>query len=139
VVIVRKSNYITLIYDITIISCFIAFTLNGCGAKKAVEIVYEDSYFSDFYVEDEKVYIECALSVNNATGAEQAVEFVADCSDDVKGGLLKYAELHSYSADHETVKFHIPTGETRIEVIFIGEFAGNAQKQNRLLPNITVV
>jgi hypothetical protein len=128
-----------LISGIILISCVIVFIFCGCRAKKTVEIVYADSYFSEFHVADEKVYIVCSLFINNLTRNEQTIEFIADCSDDVEGGLLKYAELHGYDEDYETVKFYFPTGQTRIEVTFIGEFAGNAQKQNRLLPDITIV
>lgn len=101
-----------------------------------IHINYEKSFFSDFDVEEDKVYIECVLCIENNTGKQHKVKFIAESEEDKENGLIKDSKLNGYNEDLETSLFDIEPGENRITVIFVGNYGGVKQKVNRLLPKI---
>lgn len=46
--------------------------------------------------------------------------------------------LTGYASDLETTEFNLENGDNRIEVVFIGDYAGKSQKYDRLLPQIKI-
>ena len=117
----------------------VVMLFSGCTQKNTVEIVKKESFYSDFTVEGNKVYIKCELAVDNSTGQEATVEFYADFPDDVNIGLLTSARLMGYQENGGTSEFSLAEGKQRVVVVFIGDFAGTNQKHDRNLPNITLV
>ena len=113
--------------------------LSGCRNENIIEIVKRESFYLNFTVEGNKVYIECELSVNNVAGKEVEVEFYAYFPDDVNSGLLKNERLKGYQKDKKTSKFFIPEGNKSIVIVFVGDFAGINKKHDRALPKITIV
>ena len=111
--------------------------LAGC-AGKTVTVDRQDSYYSDFEVQDDKVLLVCFLAVDNPTDKETDVAFTASFEEDAAGGLLKEAVLDAYTPDLSSKTFRLQPGRNALTVVFVGDFAGNAVKQNRLLPNVTV-
>ena len=104
---------------------------NFCACENSdISIVEDESFYSDFYVEDNVVYINCTLTVN--AQKDQTISFVADFKDEKKDGLLKEISL-------ETLPFNIKKGKQSIDVTFVGNFGGNNKKANRELPNINIV
>ena len=108
----------------------------GCSPKNKIEIVKKGSFYSDFVVKGEKVYIKCELEVNNSTDDNAIVEFYASLPEEVKLGLLKNDEMKGYQENSEISEFSLPEGKSRIVVVFIGDFAGTNKKHDRNLPNI---
>ncbi len=100
--------------------------------------IKEESYFSDFKIEEGKVYFNCVLVVDNLTGKEKNVILKASFEDDVKNGLLKETLLDGYATDGSTKDFELQKGENRFDVVFIGEHAGGTQKNDRTLPDIKI-
>lgn len=120
----------------------IIMLFSSCSAEKtenAILIIKDQSFFSDFHTKSDKVYIDCELTVNNATEKQQIVQFVADMTDDVKIGLLKNAKVTAYAEDYYTSKFTLVKGLQRIRVTFIGDYAGVKQKSSRNLPKIEII
>lgn len=101
-----------------------------------IHINYEKSFFSDFHVEEAKVYIECVLCIENNTAKQHKVKFIAESEEDKENGLIMDSKLNGYNEDLETSLFDIESGENRITVIFVGNYGGVEQKVNRLLPRI---
>ena len=130
---VKKQGY----FSITLILVGIML-IGGCSPKNAIEIVINESFYSSFIVEGEKVYIECELMIKNSTGEDAIVEFYADFPDDVDLGLLEKSRLKGYQENREVSEFSLLEGETRIRVVFIGDFAGTNLKHDRNMPNITI-
>lgn len=104
--------------------------LKSCVPKEDISLVPEESFYSGYYVENDKVYINCTLTVNSERN--QNVRFEGDFEDDVKTGLLTETTL-------KTTPFDIKKGKQRIDVTFVGEFGGTNKKANRHLPDITVI
>lgn len=101
-----------------------------------IHINYEKSLYSDFHVEEDKVYIECVLCIENDTGKHHKVKFMAESEEDKENGLIKDSKLNGYNEDRETSLFDIEPRENMITVIFVGNYGGVEQKFNRLLPKI---
>ena len=125
--------------------CVVCMMLNLFSCRqvnKTQENIYikqEQSFYSDFKVDDGKVYVYCTLLINNTTGNEMNISLVAFLDDDVKNGLLKESKLDGYSLDLKANTFQLQKGENQLDVVFVGEHAGGYKKHDRALPNIEIV
>lgn len=107
--------------------------------ENKVRIIGNESFFSEYSVDGNNVYIKCEITVINRTSEVIKVGFFADFLEDVQLGLLKDTKLKGYKEDKRTEEFYLQKGQNRIVVVFIGEFAGTNQKANRNLPLIEIV
>lgn len=97
------------------------------------------SYFSDFEVVDDNVYIYCTIVLTNTTSKERSFRLEVFFEDDVKGHLLLESELYAYGEEKETT-FSLHANETReFNICFAGKFGGRKIKKNRLLPKIEII
>ena len=116
----------------------VVLSLFSCQAKE-IELNEEKSYFSDFKIENDKVYIYCTLFIENKSDAEKVISLNASFEKDVENGLLKEALISGCSLDESTQKFQLQKGENQLDVVFIGEYAGADKKHDRLLPEIEII
>ena len=112
--------------------------LGGCIAHLQLSktfIINDESYFSDFYVKDDKVYIECEMSINSPRNCDIQLQgsFMRD-----EGKLLKNATVFAYDKETGSDRFKLVRGTNRFRVVFIGDYGGTPQKFDRLLPDITI-
>ena len=128
---------ISIIIALLVMSSNLLFSL-GLKEKenKILEIIEEKSFFNDFKVIDEKVLIECKITIKNNSDKNLSFKINAVFEDDVNLGLLKYKTLEGYKNDLINNIFTISANEIieYCQIIFIGESAGNYQKANRNLP-----
>lgn len=118
---------------------FLVVLLGGCIAYLQLSkmfIINEESFFSDFYVKDDKVYLECEMSINSPRDCDIQLQgtFVRD-----EGKLLKNATVFAYDIENGSNSFHIVCGTNRFRVVFIGDYGGTPQKFDRLLPEIKLI
>jgi hypothetical protein len=123
---------------IYLILFFSFFVILPCYSKgnNDLELIKKESYFNDFKIIDDKVYIECKITIKNNTGKNIKYKINAIFNDDVRIGLLKNEILEGYNEDLENNIFNISANETikYQKIIFIGDFAGNYIKHDRALP-----
>ena len=130
---------------------FLLLACVGCSAnneKHALCCHKDDSYFSEFAVENGKTYIKCVLALENTGKEDVTVKLSAGLPRDV-GKLVKEQALDGYilsvdlpTADAEWVGdaveeeqiLNLSPGTHTVEVVFVGTFAGVNQKHDRLLP-----
>ena len=100
---------------ISLISCTVLlFSLSSCSVEKTPILDNSDqSYFVDFYTDDDYVYIECVLNIYNPNNTESEVKISAIDNEDVEIGLLKTSNL--IAVDKETSKetFRLKSGENK--------------------------
>ena len=122
---------------IVFVLSFIVLCLCSCQKRK-ISIDGKESFYSSFKIENNKVYIYCDVLIKNPNkdGAKISLSGIFD--NDAKNGLLKESLLTGYASDFETTEFNLKNGDNRIKVVFIGEYAGNNQKYDRLLPEIKI-
>ena len=99
-----------------------------------------ESHFSDFRIENGKVYFDCVLVIENNTTAELSFSIFGDFSEDAEAGLVTPTTLDGcHQEDYSNKIFTVNPSDTAIyKVCFIGDWAGKTeQKQNRLLPDIS--
>ena len=113
-------------------------SLFSCQVKE-IKLNEEKSYFSDFKIENDKVYIYCTLFIENKSDAEKVISLNASFEKDVENGLLKEALISGCSLDESTQKFQLQKGENQLDVVFVGEYAGADKKHDRLLPEIEII
>lgn len=126
---------------ISLISCTVLlFSLSSCSAEKTPILDNSDqSYFVDFYTDDEYVYIECVLNIYNPNNTESEVKISAIDNEDVEIGLLKDADLTAIEKDSGKDIFRLKSGENKITVLFKGEYAGIYQITSRELPRFIYI
>ncbi|MBE7059630.1 MAG: hypothetical protein E7389_02265 [Ruminococcaceae bacterium] len=106
--------------------------------KKEISVDYKESFYNSFKIENNKVYIYCSVLIKNPNKDVAKIELSGVFKNDVKNGLLKESLLSGYASDCETTEFNLKNGDNRIEVVFIGNYAGKNQKYDRLLPDINI-
>ncbi len=126
---------------ISLISCTVLlFSLSSCSVEKTPILDNSDqSYFVDFYTDDEYVYIECVLNIYNPNNTESEVKISAIDNEDVEIGLLKDADLTAIEKDSGKDIFRLKSGENKITVLFKGEYAGIYQITSRELPRFIYI
>ena len=122
--------------SILFVLCMV-LSLFSCQAK-VIELNEEKSFFSDFKIENNKVYIYCTLFIENKSDTEKVISLKASFEKDVETGLLKEALVSGYSLDESTQEFQLKKGENQLDVVFVGEYAGVDKKNDRLLPDIEI-
>ena len=122
-----------------VLLCIVCMMLSlfSCQVKD-IKLNEEKSFFSDFKIENNKVYIYCTLFIENKSDTEKVISLKASFEKDVEIGLLKEALVSGYSLDESTQEFQLKKGENQLAVVFVGEYAGVDKKNDRLLPDIEI-
>ena len=128
-------------YIISLCLLVLFSTLSSCfyNSKDIIRLVSDDSYFSDFEVIDDLVYIKCYLTIENRGKADLSFTISADFNVDV-GQLLSEKTIYAMDNQGERQIFFLSaeTTEKWILCTFIGAYGGTSQKADRNLPsNIT--
>lgn len=99
------------------------------------EINHDKSFFIDFRVEDEKVYIECDLTIESKMDYDVYIEGHLPLYE---GKLLKERSICAYDKETGSDRFKLVHGTNKFTVVFVGDYGGTHQKINNLLPDITI-
>lgn len=127
-------------YISLIISAVLLFSLSSCSVEKTPILDNSDnSYFVDFYTDDDYVYIECVLNIYNPNNTESEVKISAIDNEDVEIGLLKSKNLVAIDKESEKDVFRLKSGENTITVLFRGEYAGIYQITSREIPRFIYI
>lgn len=132
----RKYIYI-LIFILIGVSMFMLFT--SCKTTDKVYVNKKMSYFSDFEVENDKVFIKCYITLINKFDVEKTVTLSTKLPEDVTTGLLKTEEVKALNEDGSEIDFVIPPKTSKsFYVIFVGEYAGTNKKHDKNLSEINI-
>lgn len=127
-------------YISLIICAVLLFSLSSCSVEKTPILDNSDnSYFVDFYTDDDYVYIECVLNIYNPNNTESEVKISAIDNEDVEIGLLKSKNLVAIDKESEKDIFRLKSGENTITVLFRGEYAGIYQITSREIPRFIYI
>lgn len=127
-------------YISLIICAVLLFSLSSCSVEKTPILDNSDnSYFVDFYTDDDYVYIECVLNIYNPNNTESEVKISAIDNEDVEIGLLKSKNLVAIDKESEKDVFRLKSGENTITVLFRGEYAGIYQITSREIPRFIYI
>ncbi len=127
-------------YISLIICTVLLFSLSSCSVEKTPILDNSDnSYFVDFYTDDDYVYIECVLNIYNPNNTESEVKISAIDNEDVEIGLLKSKNLVAIDKESEKDVFRLKSGENTITVLFRGEYAGIYQITSREIPRFIYI
>lgn len=122
------------------ICIFLIFSLSSCSVEKTPILDNSgNSYFVDFYTDDEYVYIECVLNIYNPNNTESEVKISAIDNEDVEIGLLKDADLTAVEKDSGKDVFRLKSGENTVTVLFRGDYAGIYQITERAIPRFIYI
>lgn len=100
-----------------------------------IYIVYENSFFSNYEIVDNKVNTYCELYIYNEFNCDKVVELIANDIDNKEFGLLKESKMKGYLRGTNISKISLKRGKNIVSVDFIGDLGNNSQRMNRLLPN----
>ena len=117
----------------------ILMLLASCNRADQIYIDKNQSYFSDYEVENDKVFIKCHITLENTFKDEKTVTLSAKFPEDVTYGLLKSEKIKAMNEDGSEMKFVLsPHASNSFDVVFVGEYSGTNQKDNRNLPEINI-
>ena len=134
----KKNKLFSKIIFFVIVCCGI-FSMNAYSCKSNdVKIDYDKSFFNNFKVIEDKVYINCYIVIFNNSSEEKIIKIKGDFSEDAKNGLVKESELCGYTIENVSESIKLKPGENKLNIVFIGVFGGNYKKNNRLLPQMTI-
>lgn len=113
---------------------------NSDSEKPDIVINDKESFFSDFEVEDGKVMIKCYYVIYNNTDTTYYIQLRGNFEDDQKLGLLKEPQLYArINIEDDDTYLEISPGENKLDVVYVGTFAGTERKTNRLLPDTDII
>lgn len=129
------------IYIILIVLCFFCiFTyFFFCWENEKIYLVENKSFFMDYEVVNDEVYTYCELTIYNGFRDNQEVEIIAYDNDNIELGLIQPSNLIGYDKNTNNNIFILKKGENLVSVKFVGKFAGNYKRANRLLPNRVLI
>ena len=137
----KKVLYICSIIILTIVILFVVKNEKKDKVISKLELVSEQGGgIEDFYIEDEKVYIMGGVTIRNNTEDEVSYSLIANSESDFKSGLIKSAILNGFDENLSTNIFSIEGYKVQtIKIIFVGDYAGYPKKNDRLMPEITII
>lgn len=110
------------------------------NSRGTIKIIEKESYYSNFHVENDKVYIECVVTIKNSDKYKKTINLSARFDEDVNIGLLKQAKIYALSSSNMKEKFEIKqNSKDTFDVVFVGDFDGTMKKHDRTLPDIDIV
>ena len=137
----KRGNTMKKLIILVLLLCL---TLVACGKtepnKDEVYVDKEGSFFSNFVVSDEKVYISCFVCIENNSNREKEILLIGTFADDYEHKLLKEKRLVATNlAEPNEIKLLVPPGGKYFDVVFCGNHGGNMLKQDRLLPQLEII
>lgn len=136
----KKIVFIVLAVVTVICASVIGFLTLGNSQKGSVEIVEDNSYFSDFVVQDGETKINCVITFKNTSDKDITFLVKAHFTDDFESGLVSDEYVIGICEDTGEEFITIKAGET-IEykgVAFCSKNNGSEIKSDRLLPDLTI-
>lgn len=146
--VVRLKGYIMIV---VFILCVILLGLFSKKNKEAIIIDKEHSYFHDFKIYNDKVYMYCTITLENITDNNLSFSIFAESYKDKVNGLITNERMKGYKweIDEKTrdmkvtdKKIFFINGKQKIsglKIVFIGEHGSGNMKDNRNLPDIYIV
>ena len=123
----------------SLLGALMLMLMGSCNKCDSIYIDKNKSYFSDFEVKNDKVYIKNYITFKNNFDTEKSVTLSTKLPDDVAIGLLRNEEVKALNDDgSETVFVLPPNGSKSFDVIFIGEYAGTNLKHDKSLSEIII-
>lgn len=94
---------------------------------------------NNYTIEDDTVIFDCELNVLNASDQNKTYEIIGLFPEDQRNGLILESALNAKDPETGSFVFSIEAGsESRIQIVFIGTFAGNPEKVDRNAPEMMV-
>lgn len=133
----KRNTVITCVF-VLCVAVSVAFVPFLTYTMHPLHIVKNASYFSDYYVDSDKVYTKCVVTVRNSGPGRMEFLLYADMDKDARSGLLKNGNLEGYNEALSNERFVLEgkTTET-FSVIFVGDYAGSNTKHDRYMPRIS--
>lgn len=132
----KKFIIIGIIIGVLLVISIVIINVNSI---EKIYVQKDNSYFYDFSVENNKVYIKCSITLKNTYKTDKTVRLFANMNDDVNSGLLKQAQIYALNEDGTKSIFTIKgNSKQTYDVIFVGDYAGTNKKHDRLLPDIKI-
>ncbi len=137
------KKYILVIIILAIIALALALVVATSMMKKnsigkGVYIIKEESFYSDYSIENDTVKLYYEFAIANNTDSVQSFRIKATFEKDV-GRLIKSSELFGINCSTDNDVFTLNPGEkTNYRVMFKDSYAGINQKYDRALPYVEV-
>lgn len=148
--VVRLKGYIMIVVFILFL-CVILLGLPSKKNKEAIIIDKEHSYFHDFKIYNDKVYMYCTITLENITDNNLSFSIFAESYKDKVNGLITNERMKGYEweIDEKTREIKVTDKKiffinrkqkiSELKIVFIGEHGSGNMKDNRNLLDIYIV
>ena len=145
---VRLKYYIMIVIFIL---CVILLGLLSKKNKEAIIIDKEHSYFHDFKIYNDKVYMYCTITLENITDNNLSFSIFAESYKDKVNGLITNERMKGYEweIDEKTRDMKVTDKKiffinrkqkiSELKIVFMGEHGSGYMKDNRNLPDTYIV
>lgn len=134
-----KNKVLSCIVIIIVIVCLSLCTRMGIDVERDLKVLRSDSWFDDFYIKEDKVFMKCEITIQNKSNQDRYIKLFANMEEDANNGLIKSPTVSGFDKEGND-KFFVSANTTKkYKVFFVGDFAGNTVKQDRNLPVIELV
>lgn len=117
----------------------VVMMLSYMADRSPVMLLKEESYFDEFHVQGDKVFVDCSLVLRNDSDKDVSVKLRADMTEDKINGLLTSSELYGCDRKGDEEFLVLANSKKEYQVSFVGDFGGKEQKVDRELPPIKVI
>jgi hypothetical protein len=84
-----------------------------------IDIVAEDSFFSDYEVINDEVMFYCTITFKNDYNEDKVINIFASSDEDIETGLLAEARMPGYKSDDFESVFLIPASSQGLITLFL--------------------
>ena len=133
---VKKISILSVLFALLLLSY-------ACESRKenaVIEIDSDDSYYLDYYIEEDCVVNKCHYCIVNNANTKQSIQLCGFFQDDHNLGLLTETQLLANNIPEKgSANFELAPGKNELDVFYVGTFGGVTEKTNRLLPKTRII
>lgn len=94
-----KNKVLPCIVIIIVIVCLSLCIRMGIDAEGDLKVLRSDSWFDDFYIKEDKVFVKCEITIQNRSNQNRYVKLFANMEEYANNGLIKSPIVPGYDKE----------------------------------------
>lgn len=127
------------VFSVILMAVLLYFAFYFINKSAVLQIITSESSYLSYYVQNDKVYFSCKVTVINDKNDEEKFSLCAEMNDDYKSGLLKNPDIYAFSNEKKEIFDMKPNTQQTYDVVFVGVYGGNLQEADNSLPQIEII
>lgn len=107
-----KNKVVSCIVIIIVTVCLSLCTRMGIDVERDLKVLRSDSWFDDFYIKEDKVFMKCEITIQNKSNQDRYIKLFANMEEDANNGLIKSPTVSGYDKEGND-KFFVSANKTK--------------------------